>query len=617
MFRAYFFVVIHLYFTLNSFAIAQNKIVELSNYSYPLPSKSANIERVAIIATNDIHGHILPTTTFFPNSSKTLRSGGVLLMSTYINALVKEWQENLLWLDSGDQYQGTIESNSYVGEPIVKFFNFMNFTNRMAAAVGNHDFDFGFENQSKVFKQADYPYLTANVYNASTNSYWNMDNVKKSEIFSVGSLKIGVVGLTTKSTPFTTAYNVSSLDFKSYGRITIDESQKLRDQGADIVLLACHIGMFCTKGSRYELASLLLRNRSTPQEDTCNPADELNSFIRQLPKGVIDAVLGGHTHTIVHHWVNEIPILIGDMYARHFNVLYLEYDKINKRLVSENTQIEGPIPVCENLYPEERTCYDDNTKSGEFIFKEDMEFPNVSFHGQIIGIDQNLKSYLSPYLEKVSEFTDEKIAYIARPMEVTKKKESSLGNFVSDAMQSVTNADFVILNRGVVRRNWDEGVLTYDVLFATIPIDNYVVTFEMTGKEFVETMKIIQRGGMGYYSTSGVKQIICSDKRFLIDIRFRNESEIDLDRTYTIATTNFMIYGGDDFHQVIKKYTPKNIKDFPILRDILFNYAKEKQILNSYESPCIDELNPRLILIPTCQNLDLNNAHKDFLSTKK
>lgn len=586
----------------SALSVLSNPIVDLSNYSYPLPIDSPLVEKIAIIATNDIHGHILPSTTYFPNSTKSLRFGGVLLLSTYVRALMKEWNDKLLWLDSGDQYQGSLESNTFYGESMVKFFNAMNFTKKMAAAVGNHDFDFGYEKQRKAFSQANFPYMTANVYNASTKNYWNMTNVSPSQMFQVGSLKIGVIGLTTTSTPFTTAFNVSDLHFKSYGRITIDESQKLREAGADIVLLSCHVGMFCTEGERYDLASLLLRNRKTVQKTSCNPRDELHSFVESLPKGAIDAVLGGHSHTIVHHWINDIPVLIGDQYARHFNVIYLTFDKINKRLLPENTIIEGPIPVCENLYPDERTCYPDNTKTGNFTFNNEMIFPNVSFHGKVIEVDFEMKEELKFYFDQVSKYTDEKIAYVARPMEITKKRDSALGNFVSNAIHEATQAELVILNRGVIRRDWDEGILTYDVLFETFPIDNYVVTFEMTGREYIETMKIIQSGMMAYYSTYGVKQIFCQDLGKLIDIRFTNGSEIEENKTYTIATTNFMVYGGDDFHAVIKKYQPRNIKDYPILRDVVFKYAKKKVVLNTYENPCIDENNKRLTLIPICKD---------------
>lgn len=359
-----------------------------------------------------------------------------------------------------------------------------------------------------------------------------------------------------------------------------------------------------------------MRNKSSKQNNTCNPADELHSFINRLPKGVVDAVLGGHTHTIVHHWVNDVPILIGDMYARHFNVLYLTYDKLNRVLLTNMTEIEGPVPVCERLYPNERTCYDDNTRSGYFNFTNETEFYNFSWHGKVIEEDLKLKDSLDEYFAVVEQLTNKRIANIMRPMEVTKKVESSLGNFVSDAMKTATGAELVILNRGVIRRNWDQGILTYNVLFETIPIDNYVVTFEMTGKEFLETMRIIQRGSMGYYSTAGVQQVIEKERRELLDLRLINKSEIIKDRVYTIATTNFMVYGGDDFHEVVGKYTPKNIKNFTILRDIVYNYALEKQVLNSVDEPCIKEDEPRLILV-TSGNAFLNEAERKYNYMKK
>ena len=76
---------------------------------------------------------------------------------------------------------------------------------------------------------------------------------------------------------------------------------------------------------------------------------------------------------------------------------------------------------------------------------------------------------------------------------------------------------------------------------------------------------------------------------------------------YTIATTNFMVYGGDDFHEVVNLYNPRNIKNFTILRDIVYNYAMEKKVLNTLEDPCIKESEPRLILVPSCDYL-INEA---------
>lgn len=82
------------------------RIINLSNYPYPKPLSSPFVERIAVLGTNDIHGHILPTIQFNPSTNQTYRTGGLTLLSSYIDALKEEWGDNLLWLDAGDEFQG-------------------------------------------------------------------------------------------------------------------------------------------------------------------------------------------------------------------------------------------------------------------------------------------------------------------------------------------------------------------------------------------------------------------------------------------------------------------------------------------------------------------------------
>lgn len=91
------------------------KTINISPYNYPKPLSSPFLERIAIIGTNDIHGHILPKTyTLSSNSSETFRAGGLTLMASYIEAFKEEWGENLLWLDAGDQFQGNKKFNNNI-----------------------------------------------------------------------------------------------------------------------------------------------------------------------------------------------------------------------------------------------------------------------------------------------------------------------------------------------------------------------------------------------------------------------------------------------------------------------------------------------------------------------
>jgi 2',3'-cyclic-nucleotide 2'-phosphodiesterase (5'-nucleotidase family) len=62
-------------------------------------------------------------------------------------------------------------------------------------------------------------------------------------MFEVGGLKVGVIGLLTVNTPSTTATDLQGLQILEYNKITITESNNLRKNGADLVILQCHVGI--------------------------------------------------------------------------------------------------------------------------------------------------------------------------------------------------------------------------------------------------------------------------------------------------------------------------------------------------------------------------------------
>jgi 2',3'-cyclic-nucleotide 2'-phosphodiesterase (5'-nucleotidase family) len=93
-----------------------------------------------LIETTDIHGLIVDNSTdsvhyrlaYIADKVKDIRGHG--------GAYKKE---RLLLLDGGDLYQGTTISNLQQGKPIYVSFDKMEYD---AVALGNHDFDWGFEN---------------------------------------------------------------------------------------------------------------------------------------------------------------------------------------------------------------------------------------------------------------------------------------------------------------------------------------------------------------------------------------------------------------------------------------------------------------------------------------
>lgn len=389
--------------------ILTSSLVNLSDYDYPHPSDSDDFETIAILGTNDIHGHILPTPIYLSKNA-TVQTGGVTLLSSYIKPFLKEWSSSFLWLDSGDQYQGTMESNLFSGEPIVRFFNFFNHSSKIYASIGNHDFDFGIQNMTKQFSMSNFEHISSNIFKKEDDELWNFTNTKETKIINVGKVKVGVLGLSTVFTPETTATNVSNLIFKDYKEIAIEKSTALRENGAQIILLTCHVGMFCLNGEKKDGEKLGLRGQSTAQKTYCNEQDELYKFLGSLPDGTVDGVVGGHQHTIVHHWKGEVPVILGGSNAKYFNVIYLKYDLKNNKLIKNETLIEGPVPVCEYLINDQKTCYLEDEKT------DNATLNSFSFHGEEIKEDLELKTSLNKYIEEAEKYRKTVLGFVEQKM---------------------------------------------------------------------------------------------------------------------------------------------------------------------------------------------------------
>ena len=133
----------------------------------------ADLIVLSIVGTNDVHGELLP---------KQFK-GGLTTFSGYVTALRAAREDDggaVLLIDAGDMWQGTLESNVTEGAVIVEAFNELSYA---AAAIGNHEFDFGPVGELPVPRsesddprgalrqratEAQFPILAANIIDAST-----------------------------------------------------------------------------------------------------------------------------------------------------------------------------------------------------------------------------------------------------------------------------------------------------------------------------------------------------------------------------------------------------------------------------------------------------------------
>ena len=79
-------------------------------------------------------------------------------------------------------------------------------------------------------------------------------------------------------------------------------------------------------------------------------------FLNSINPDLIDGVVSGHTHSIVHNFINGIPVIQGKNNMLYFNLIHFSFDTETKRIDKDETTIEGPIPVCDKIYDIEKIC---------------------------------------------------------------------------------------------------------------------------------------------------------------------------------------------------------------------------------------------------------------------
>ena len=223
--------------------------------------------KLVILHTNDTHGHLNP----LPNATgQTL--GGYARRATFV-AQQRASHDNLLLVDAGDFYQSSRYWHAFRGEPDIGLMNQLRYD---VAALGNHDFDGGFDLLATRIRQADFPILCANVNPDPQHELagmWSPWLIKVIDGVRVGFFSLLVDDLNLYKPEFTDAMSCEPVH--EVARQMVDQ---LRDQ-TEVLILLSHLG------------------------------HEEDEMLAEAVSG-IDLIIGGHTHTPLHEiqWVNKTPI---------------------------------------------------------------------------------------------------------------------------------------------------------------------------------------------------------------------------------------------------------------------------------------------------------------------
>lgn len=596
---------------------SNDDLIDISSGYTHINPKDKSYVYIAILSTNDLHGHFYPEDIEF--SEKAYTRGGMDYLEKYMDIIRNEFKTRFIYLDAGDLFKGGLESQLTDGDIMTESLNLMQCK---ATTFGLHEFDYSREFLENKISQTSFPYLSTNIYdNIKKSKKAFGDNHLTSKIYTINIsdseyvqnipeeeknddqniIKIGIVGLAKNlDKNDITGTGFDDIDFLSYKNELTEEATKLREEGCHAVLLLANIGLDCGDNNM----KLNMYKYNTKQ-DLCDTDSELYQLLLSIDSSIIDGIITGQSHKEVHHWINDKPIISSVDKGLYANILYLQFkwDKSKERykVNPKQSAIEGPIPICEKIFNKTNNC--------ELIKPSEAEEYFPTFEYQFHGIKMEKTGTLSPIhtkYDKTWESYKEKICDIAGTEEILNIEYNGdfyIGNILTEIQNRMTGSQISIFDAKLLSDTWNPGKLPKYKISSLITTQSKLCSFSMKGKELLKMMSILQNGEDKYYATSGLKQIMSKDENnqfYLSQVKYFDgykEEEIIPDKDYTISAIEELIVNGKgDFKNVLSWYKPQELKcDYGNIQDLIEKYLKAQKTVDVRKYK--DENNPKIKFI--------------------
>ncbi len=469
---------------------------------------------LSIVATTDQHGFA------FEREGR----GGLALLGGYARNLRAARAVDggaVLLLDAGDTYQGGIESNLSEGAIVVDAYNAMGYT---AAALGNHEFDFGavdVNGQRRsahddprgaikvITARARYPVLAANLIDDATGRIVDWPNVKPSVIVDAAGVRVGIIGvMTIDALRSTLVVNTRGLHVAPLLPTIQAEATRLRAAGAEVVIVTAHAGGSCARfDNPVDLSS-------------CDDTSEIFQVARALPRGLVDAIVAGHTHNAIAHEVNGIPITQSFSAGRAFGRIDLAFDRDSKTV----TDVRVFAPT-------------------------ELAVP-AEYEGRRVERDQVIVEAMAPELARVRALQARPLGVVLDgPIRRVAVSDSPLGNLFADAMRAaVPDADVGITMSNVgggLRGDLPGGPLTFGALYGVYAFDNQITRLNLSGAQIYEVVsQEIHRGRRGALGISGIRvRAACSADGLDVDVVRDSGMPVRPNDPLVVVTTDMLASG--------------------------------------------------------------------------
>jgi 5'-nucleotidase len=464
-----------------------------------------------VLHINDFHSRIEPINRFnslcsAEDAAENKCFGGAARLATRIRDMRAALAgQNVILLDAGDQFQGSLFYNVYKGAAEAEVMSAIGFD---AMALGNHEFDDGPEGLAAFLDKVPHPVLSGNIDVGGSNLL--AGRIRDRLVLEVGGERIGIVSALTTDTAVIASPGPTVAFADEIESLTADVAA-LQAEGVTKIIALTHVGL---------------------------PGDlEIAARVPGL-----DAVVGGHSHTFLSSsdpgragpyptWADGpggtlVPVVQAYAYGKYLGHLELTFDDAGNLIYA----------------------------GGDTLLIDQSVAPDPAIAARIAEL-------AGPVEELKARVVAEAAAAIAGERETCRQTECAMGNLVAEAMldrvkdQGVTIA---LQNGGGLRASIDAGPVTMGEVLTVLPFQNTLATFETDGATLVAALENgvsqIEEGAGRFLQVAGLRYSFDpaqppGSRVSGVEVRAGGDAwaPIDPAASYLVVTNNFVRAGGDGF----------------------------------------------------------------------
>ncbi|CAH1789487.1 unnamed protein product [Owenia fusiformis] len=481
---------------------------------------------ITLLHTNDVHARIEEFNSFGGTCSPTERDnkecyGGVARRLTKIKE-IRQIEQNVLLLDAGDQFQGTVWFYAFDGLANAQFMNMMAYD---AMSLGNHEFDIDINGLVAFLDNTTFPVLACNVDDSEEPRM--QGKFKKSTVVEFQGEKIGIIGYLISTMP-ELSLKFGKLKFQEEIPSIQAEVRRMEGEGINKIIAVGHSGW---------------------QKDL------------EIAKEVtgLDLVVGGHSNTFLYN--GPVPG------------------------TPENELVEGPYPTVVTQTSGAKVLAVQDFHYAKYLGHLQLSFDDngvvTSWDGNPIYLngsideDADMVKKMAPFVDKLAVFKNTTVGstnvFLDGERSSCRYGECNFGNFYADALldkniysptdTAWNNVSLAVMNSGGIRSSIKHGDITMESILNALPFQNLADIVEMTGQTvwdmFENSISRISTGKGRFLQVSGfeveynigkpVGSRVVSIKAACANCMVPKLEELDLSKHYKIVMPDYIANGGDGY----------------------------------------------------------------------